>query len=299
MTKAGRPPMIGLMSSRRQFLGAIGMAPFAACSSLTPGSDRTAAFLQDAQGDGRSPQEVARDETFWREVQLAFNVDRSVVNLNNGGVSPSPRCVHEKFIEQLDFTNNAPPHNMWRILEPNREGVRQQLARAFGADTEEIAITRNASEGLMICQHGIDLQRGDEVLTTDQDYPRMIQAFQQRTRRQGVVLKQIQLPVPCEDDAEVVRRFAAGITDRTRMILVCHVINLTGQILPVKDVAALGRARGIPVVVDGAHALAHFRSGSTSCRWTTTAPRCTSGCSRRSAPDSCTCGATRSRGCGR
>lgn len=247
------------MPSRRRFLGALGAVPFAACNSIQGDRGRdAAAALQATQGDGRSPAAVAADETFWRHAQLAFAVDRSMVNLNNGGVSPAPRYVHEKFKEHLDFSNNAPPYHMWRVLEPNREGVRQQLAQALGCDAEELAVTRNASESLMICQHGFDLRAGDEVLTTDQDYPRMIAAFRQRERRHGVVLRQIALPVPCEDDAEVVRRFAAAITDRTRMILVCHMVNLTGQILPVRAVAALGRERGIPVVVDGAHAVAHF-----------------------------------------
>ncbi len=247
------------MSSRRTFLGALGMAPFAACASLRPEQlGDTIGFLRAAQDDGRDPDVVARDEAYWREAQLAFAVDRSIVNLNNGGVSPSPAIVQQKLHELQDFGNNAPPWHMWRVLEPNREGVRQQLAQMLGCDAEEVAITRNASESLMTCQHGIDLQPGDEVLTTDQDYPRMLQAFEQRVRRHGVVLKKIALPVPCEDDAEVVSRFAAAITGRTRLILVCHVINLTGQILPVRAVAALGRERGIPVVVDGAHAVAHF-----------------------------------------
>jgi isopenicillin-N epimerase len=247
------------MTSRRRCLGALGSVPFAACAAFDPErAPRSAAFLHDAQGDGRSPETVARDESFWREVQLAFAVDRSMVNMNNGGVSPSPTFVHQKLKEHLDFSNNAPPWHMWQILEPNREGVRQRLAAEFGCDPEELAITRNASESLMICQHGFDLQRGDEVLTTDQDYPRMLEAFAQRERRHGIVVRKIALPVPCEDDAAAVAAFASAITDRTRLILVCHMINLTGQILPVRAIVALGRRHGIPVIVDGAHALAHF-----------------------------------------
>ena len=247
------------MTSRRRFLGALGTLPVAACAALR--HDRgagTADSLQHAQGDGRPPEEVARDESFWREVQLAFAVDRSIVNLNNGGVSPSPSFVHDKLKEHLDFSNNAPPWHMWQVLEPNREGVRQRLAAELGCGADELAITRNASESLMICQHGFDLRPGDEVLTTDQDYPRMLEAFAQRERRHGVVLRKIALPVPCEDDAEVARRFEAAITPRTRLILMCHMINLTGQILPVREVVAMARRHGVPVIVDGAHALAHL-----------------------------------------
>ena len=147
---------------------------------------------------------------------------------------------------------------MWRILEPQREPVRQRLARAFGCDGEEIALTRNASEGLQICQFGFDLEPGDEVLTTTQDYGRMITTFKQRERREGIVLRQFDIPVPAEDPAEIVRLFESHITPRTRLILMCHMINLTGQILPVREVVAMGRRHGLPVIVDGAHSFAHF-----------------------------------------
>jgi selenocysteine lyase/cysteine desulfurase len=147
---------------------------------------------------------------------------------------------------------------MWRILEPQREPVRQRVAAQWGVDAEEIAFTRNASESLQTLQFGIDLGPGDEVLTTDQDYPRMINTFRQRQLREGIVLKEFPIPVPAEDPDEIVALFEENITPRTRLILMCHMINLTGQILPVREVVAMARSRGIPVIVDGAHALAHF-----------------------------------------
>jgi selenocysteine lyase/cysteine desulfurase len=205
-----------------------------------------------------SAEQIARDEDYWARVQQAFTVDRSLVNLNNGGVSPSPAIVQEAMKKHLDFSNQAPVHNMWSILEPRREGVRQQLAEFFGCDAEEIALTRNASEGLQISQFGFDLKPGDEVLTTNQDYPRMINTFIQRERRDGIVLKMFGIPIPAEDPAEIVRLFEQNITERTRLILMCHIINITGQILPVKEVVTMARAKGIPVIVDGAHSFAHF-----------------------------------------
>lgn len=181
-----------------------------------------------------------------------------MINLNNGGVSPAPASVQAAMKRYLDYSNEAPVYTMWEILEPQREGVRQRLARAFRCDAEEIALTRNASEGLQICQFGLDLEPGDEVLTTTQDYGRMVTTFKQRERREGIVLKQFQIPVPAEDADEVVSLFERNITPRTRLILMCHMINLTGQILPVKPVVEMARRRGIPVIVDGAHAFAHF-----------------------------------------
>ncbi|MEK6253285.1 MAG: aminotransferase class V-fold PLP-dependent enzyme, partial [Gemmatimonadales bacterium] len=192
------------------------------------------------------------------EVARAFTVDRSLVNLNNGGVSPAPGYVQEAMKRHLDYSNEAPVYTMWRILEPQREAVRERVAREWGVDAEEIAFTRNASESLQAVQFGIDLEPGDEVLTTSQDYGRMVTTFQQRERREGIVLKQFPIPVPAEDPAEIVRLFEERITPRTRLILMCHMINLTGQILPVREVVAMARRHDVRVIVDGAHALAHF-----------------------------------------
>ncbi|MFO8172855.1 MAG: aminotransferase class V-fold PLP-dependent enzyme [Longimicrobiales bacterium] len=250
------------MSSRREFLGTLAYPTAAAVAgqallpSILSGEGREIA--RELAAHPGTPQEVAADEDFWAEVQRAFTVDRSLINLNNGGVSPSPAWVQEAHKRQLDLSNRAPTYYMWQIQEPQREGVRQRMAREWGVDAEEVAFVRNASEGLQTCQFGLDLNSGDEVLTTTQDYPRMITTFRQRERREGIVLKQVRIPVPSENPAEVVRRFEEAITPRTRMILCCHVINLTGQIFPVRALGELGRRHGIPVIVDGAHALAHF-----------------------------------------
>ena len=242
--------------NRRDFLGAAAAAMAAThIPEFTP--DATAIARELGRHPG-SPSETADDETFWSEVARAFTVDRTLVNLNNGGVSPSPAFVQNAMKRHLDYSNEAPTYTMWQILEPQREGVRKRMAREWGVDAEEVAFTRNASEGLQICQFGYDLQPGDEVLTTTQDYGRMLTTFRQRERREGIVMRQIKVPVPAEDPAEVVRRFEEGITPRTRLILMCHMINLTGQILPVREIVQMARRHDIPVIVDGAHAMAHF-----------------------------------------
>ncbi len=242
--------------NRRDFLGT---AAAALGASGLPGLNASATDVaRELGGHPGSPSEIASDESFWSEVARAFTVDRSLVNLNNGGVSPSPTFVQNAMKRHLDYSNKAPTYTMWKILEPQREGVRARMARAWGVDVEEVAFTRNASEGLQTCQFGYDLSRGDEVLTTTQDYGRMLTTFRQRERREGIVMRQIKVPVPAEDPGEVVRRFEEAITPRTRLILMCHMINLTGQILPVKEVVRMARRHDIPVIVDGAHALAHF-----------------------------------------
>ena len=245
------------MISRRRFLATAGTAPAAALFAPSGAASLREIVDELARFRG-SPAEIARDEDFWFAVQQAFTVDRSIINLNNGGVSPSPAIVQDAMKRHLDFANQAPVYTMWRVQEPQRETVRAALARMFGCGAEEVAVTRGASESLQICQGGFDLRPGDEVVTSDQDYPRMITTWQQRERRDGIVLRQVSLPVPAEDPDEVVRRFEAAITPRTRIIHMCHMINLTGQILPVRAVVQMARRRALPVIVDGAHAFAHW-----------------------------------------
>ncbi|MDW7681549.1 MAG: aminotransferase class V-fold PLP-dependent enzyme, partial [bacterium] len=246
------------MYNRRQFLGAIGRpaaAVLATAALNLNGIERALAAIADYPGE---PEQIAADESFWFEVQQAFTVDRSLINLNNGGVSPAPAIVQQAMKNHWDFANKAPTYTMWGIQEPQRETVRQRLARVFGCDVEEIALTRNTSEALQICQFGIDLRSGDELLTTNQDYPRMINTWKQRERREGLVLRQFSIPVPAEEPEQIVDLFKQNITPKTKVILICHVINLTGQILPVRKIVQMARQKGIPVFVDGAHSFAHF-----------------------------------------
>jgi selenocysteine lyase/cysteine desulfurase len=242
------------MTTRRAFLGLAAGASVAAFRD--DGLDRVLAAGRGAES--QSADVVARDESYWREIQKAFTVNRSYVNLNNGGVCPSPRIVQEAMKRYLDLSNEAPSYTMWELLEPQVESVRQGLARAFGCDPEEMAITRNASEGLETVQLGLDLKPGDEILTTTHDYPRMLTTWRQRERRDGVVLKTFPFPVPPPSLDDLAERFEQAITPRTRVILLCHITNLTGQIFPVKRICRMARERGIEAIVDGAHAFAHF-----------------------------------------
>jgi len=206
----------------------------------------------------RSIDDTARDEAFWHPIQASFTLDRNIANFNNGGVSPSPRAVQEALERYLEYSNQAPSYFMWRQLEPEIENVRRRLAQTFGADPEEIAITRNASESLETCLLGFDFQPGDEVLTTDQDYPRMITTLKTREKRHGIKLVQISLPSAPQTKQELIDGYERAITPKTKLILVSHVIFMTGQIYPIRDIVALGRKHNIPVIVDGAHAFAQF-----------------------------------------
>jgi selenocysteine lyase/cysteine desulfurase len=231
--------------------------------------DAALAPLREAVGrlEGRSPEEAASDERLWHVVQAAFEVDRNIVNLNNGGVSPSPRLVQDALRRDLARGNEAPAYAMWSVLEPEVEIVRARLAALFGCDAEEVAITRNACESLETVLFGFDLKPGDEVVTTNQDYPRTLAALRQRERREGIVVRTISFPVPPPSLEDLLARFRAAITPRTRVLLVSHMTYLTGQIFPVAEICRMGREAGIEVVVDGAHALAQlpFRRDDLDC----------------------------------
>ena len=244
---------------RRTFLSSAGKGlGLMAMSSAT-----VASLFENVKAAGRtidhlSPIEAALDEDYWATIQQAFSVTRGIVNLNNGGVSPSPRIVTEAFVRYTWQQEDATAYTMWQILEPQSETIRTGLAELFGCDREEIAITRNASESLEILLMGMDFKPGDEILTTTQDYPRMLTTLRQREQREGLVLKLIKIPIPPKNLSEIVKAFEKGITPRTRLILIAHQVNITGQITPVKAVCEMARARGIETIVDGAHSFAQF-----------------------------------------
>ena len=242
------------MLNRRNFLrvgSAAALATFA-----DSGLERVSAA--GTRVAGQTPASVASDESYWREIQQAFTLDRTIINLNNGGCCPSPRVVHEALKRYLDISNQAPVYHMWQILEPNIESVRRRLAHEFGCDPEELAITRNASEALQIAQLGVDLKAGDEVITTNQDYGRMLDTWEQRVRRDGIKLTKISFPVPPKSLDVLADKLLSAITPVTKVLHFCHITNLTGQIFPVKKICDEARKRGIKTVVDGAHAFAHF-----------------------------------------
>jgi len=239
---------------RRNFLHAT--AGSALVAFQTNAIERAAAAARSVKD--QTPIEVASDEDYWAEIRNSFTVDRNVINLNNGYVSPAPLVVQDAMRRYLDFSNMGPKHTMIDILERQVEDVRRRVAKTAGCDPEEIAITRNASESLENAQYGIDLKAGDEVLTTNQDYPRMLTTFRQRERREGIVLKMISFPVPPPSMDDLYQRFERAVTPKTRMILLCHITNRTGQIFPVRKICDMAHARNIPVIVDGAHAFNHF-----------------------------------------
>ncbi len=238
---------------RRTFLGTAGGALTALAADAGERIERAARRL-----GGATAQEAAWDEDFWFRVREAFTIDRNHINLNSGSVSPAPATVQRAMQQYWDITNMGPSLYVDELLGPRVEVARRRLADAFGCGTDEIAFTRNASEAMEIVQFGLALQPGDEVLTTTQDYPRMLMTFRQRERRDGIVLRTVPYPTPPEDLSELTHLLERAITPRTKLLLICHTTFTTGQIFPVGEICRMARRHGVETLVDGAHGFAHF-----------------------------------------
>ena len=224
---------------------------------------------------GRLPVDIAADEDFWFQIQRAFTLDRTHINLNNGGVRPR-RASCRMPCAATRVRTRPRPTTCGASWNREVEAVRRRLAAIFGCDPEEMAITRNASEALEICQLGLDLKPGDEILTTNQDYPRMITTWAAR-RREASSSSRSHFRCRSRTSNELCQRFEQAITPRTKVILFCHITNLTGQIFPVKRICQMGRQRGIEAIVDGAHGSPTSLSSRRIWTVTTTEPACTNG----------------------
>jgi len=205
-----------------------------------------------------SAKSVASDEEFWQQIQLAYTVSATRLDLNSGGVSPQPKVVQEAFNDYNRLSNQAPSYFMWRDLDRGRDLIRQELANLAGTSLEEIAITRNASESLENVILGMRLNPGDEVILSRQGYPNMIHAWKQRAMREGIVLKWLDFELPQTDTSYFVDLYKNAITPKTKVMHITHVINWNGQILPVKQITQLARQYQIETVVDGAHSFAQL-----------------------------------------
>jgi selenocysteine lyase/cysteine desulfurase len=196
---------------------------------------------------------VSQNEDFWSVIQRGYSVSPQIINLNNGGVSPSPIVVQQAVERYNQLSNEGPSYFMWQILDQGREPLRQKLAHLAGTPADEIAINRNATESLNTIIFGLPLKAGDEVVGSRQDYPNMMGAYRQRAQRDGIVYKQISFDFPIEDNDAIVKAYEQAITPRTKLVHVTHMVNWVGQTMPVRQIADMAHARGIEVIADGAH----------------------------------------------
>jgi selenocysteine lyase/cysteine desulfurase len=240
-------------TSRRAFLRSATAGAAVPC--LTPWFLDSLERRLEAYG-GLSPQAAAADESFWAEIRTAFP-KHPYINLENGYSSPEPAVTFGAFRRHQQTVNDGLSFYMRRKRAADHAAVKQQLAELAGCPVEEIVITRNTTESLGTVTHGIDLAPGDEAVMCDQDYGSMLEQFRQQSKRRGLKCVEIQVPLHPSSDEEIVGVYARAITPRTKLLLVSHMINITGQILPVRKIADMAHARGVDVIVDGAHSFAH------------------------------------------
>ncbi|MEQ8324321.1 MAG: aminotransferase class V-fold PLP-dependent enzyme [Vicingaceae bacterium] len=248
------------MSSRRSFLKKIGIqsAALTALPMISPASLPELTQSLPAQGEG---------ENFWSGIQEAYSVSRSKINLNNGGVSPQPRFVQEAFEKYMAMSNEAPSYYMWRQLEPSRINIRRDLANLLGCTYDEVVINRNTTEALDTVIFGLDLKKGDEIVLSPYDYPNMRNAWEQRKKRDEIVLRYANFELPSASEDEIVQAFENEMSAKTKLVHITHMINYNGQVLPAGRIATAARKYSSMVLVDGAHSFAHvpFKISDIDC----------------------------------
>ena len=246
------------MPSRRSFLNKATLLATASFGPTLKAFSANNLLEIAALAPHKSPLELATDEDYWWHIQQAYTVSPQIINLNNGGVSPSPLVVQNAVERYNKLANEAPTYFMWRIMDQGREPLRESLAKFAGVSTDEIAINRNATESLDTVIMGLPLQRGDEIVMTRYDYPNMLHAWRQRELREGLKINYVELEMPVEDSDLAVRKFVEQMNPRVKVVHITHIMNWNGQILPVRRIAQEAHKRGIEVLVDGAHSFAHL-----------------------------------------
>jgi selenocysteine lyase/cysteine desulfurase len=206
-----------------------------------------------------SSSDLARDEEFWAEIRKGYRLMPDFINLENGYYNFLPEQILEKFIQHARDINYQGSHYMRTVQVENKKAMASKLAAVVGCPPDEVILTRNATESLDMIISGWKWQKGDEAVMAEQDYPTMLAMFRQVADRYGIVNKIVSVPNHPASDEEIVNLYASAITEKTRLLMVCQMINITGQILPVRKICDMAHKRGVKVMVDGAHAVAHFR----------------------------------------
>jgi len=244
---------------RRSFLRKISSlsAASALLPVLLPQSSLKIKSIVDSKLELR-PKDIAEDDLFWAEIRKMYKVSDQFVNLENGYYSLAAEPVLNAQERHNRVINQVPSYYMRRQQFEDYAKVKTALAKFAGCSPEEMTICRNTTEALNTVIMGLQMNPGDEAIMTNQDYGSMLAAFEQRSRRDKIINKIISLPLHPKNDREIVSAYERAITDRTKVILVTHVINITGQVLPVKKIAEMAHAHGVEVISDSAHALGHL-----------------------------------------
>ena len=238
---------------KRTFLKSAGLAGLGATLNFAHLRSAVAAV------EGMDPKQVASDEDFWRAVRGDYSIKPDYINLENGYYCFMPQQTLEHQIQHMRRVNYEGSYYMRNSRQKNKRLVAARIGEIVGCTADEIAITRNTTESLDLIIGGMSWKEGDEAVMAEQDYGAMLNHFKFVARRYGVVNRLVSVPNHPRDDEEIVDLYASAITDKTRLLMVCHMINITGQVLPIRKICDMAHARGVEVMVDGAHAYSHIR----------------------------------------
>ena len=205
-----------------------------------------------------SPEQVVMNEDFWHLIRTAYDLDDSVLNINHGSINAMPKIVHKALKAYTDLCNQLPGYWFFEGFKAEKERLRTRLAKLVGVDSEEVSIQRNTSTAMETIIFGIPLKSGDEVILSHQDYPTLVYAWKQREKYDGIKLKWINIPMPSENQDDLVKAYTAQISSQTKVIQIMQMFNWNGQLIPVEKISKALNGSGIELVVDGAHLPAHL-----------------------------------------
>ncbi|ASV30574.1 aminotransferase class V-fold PLP-dependent enzyme [Maribacter cobaltidurans] len=212
---------------------------------------------QDSLSIPNKPYPLEED-AFWERIREDYNLKPDYINLENGYYNFIPKPTMEKYIRHIEMVNYEASYYMRTVQWENKDKVRDRLAGMVGASPEELIITRNTTESLDMIIGGYPWQRNDEAIFAEEDYGAMKDQFNLMAKKYGIVNKIVSLPNHPESDEEIVSLYESQITPKTRLLMVCHMVNITGQILPVKKICDMAHKHGVEVMVDGAHCVGHI-----------------------------------------
>ena len=237
------------MDKRRfiKSLGALSFSPLIFANELT-----------DFKPISKTLQFINNEDKLWKTVRSHYTLKEEYINLESGYYNIIPNPILEHFINHVKHVNIEGSFYMRKDLYKNKDRVTNELANLVGSSPDQIAITRNATESLDLVISGFPWKKGDEAIYAKQDYGTMKEMFEQISNRYGVVNKVISVPNHPKNDEEIVSLYESQITSKTKLIMVCHMINITGQILPIKKICEMAHNYGVEVMVDGAHCVGHF-----------------------------------------
>ena len=233
----------------------MGMAGLISFSGLGNAVTTISTMRDAATGEN----EDIHSNSYWEKIRSGYQLKPDYINLENGYYCIQPTEILDKYIEHIKEVNRQGAYYMRTVQFDNKKAAAAKLAAMAGCPADELIITRNTTESLDMVIAGLPWEKGDEAIMAEQDYGAMLDMFKQVAKRHGVVNKVLSVPVNPKTDDEIVELYAKAITKRTKLLMVCHIINITGQILPVRKICDMAHSKGVPVMVDGAHAFAHIQ----------------------------------------